>query len=493
MRFVIAMMKHETNTFSPVPTPLESFGGRHGVLFGREAFNAYRGTNTPMGAFIDIALEERAQVITPIAAEALPSGLVHKDAYQRITDPICNAVKEGCDALFLDLHGAMVSEETDDGEGTLLERIRYLAPDLPIAVALDLHANLTPKMVENCSVIVGYKTYPHVDMYDTGTRAGRILIRTLRGEIKPTMAWGNRPMLPHTLRMGTHEPPMKDLVNMAREAEEGGALSATVFGGFPLADVRDAGLSVVVVTHADQQRARTLCEDLLNAAWERRADFVYHPEPLTTSIARAKRHPEGPVLLIDHADNCASGGTQDTVAVLAEVIRQGLKDVAMAAIRDPEAVARLIDAGVGSRVTIPLGGKMDMPSIGIKGEPLEVTGVVKTITDGEFTIQGPMYKGVKAYMGRTIVLDTGAVEIVVIERNHEPWDLGVFRSVGIEPTTKHYLLLKSRLHYKAAFLPIAKHVIECDGIGVTTSHYSRFHFTKVRRPIYPLDTEAFVP
>jgi microcystin degradation protein MlrC len=387
----------------------------------------------------------------------------------------------------------MVSEETDDGEGTLLERIRGIAPDLPIAVALDLHANLTPKMVENCTVIVGYKTYPHVDMYDTGAQAGRILIQALRGEIKPTMAWGNRPMLPHTLRMGTHEPPMKDLMCMAREAEEDGALSATVFGGFPLADIHDAGLSVVVVTNADQRRARTLCEDLLNAAWERRADFVYHSEPLTNSIARAKGYTEGPVLLIDHADNCASGGTQDTVAVLAEVIRQGLKDVAMAAIRDPEAVARLIDAGVGSRMTIQLGGKMDMPSIGMKGEPLEVTGVVRKITDGEFTIQGPMYKGVKAYMGRTVVLDTGAVEIIVIERNHEPWDLGVFRSVGIEPTTKRYLLLKSRLHYRAAFLPIAKHVIECDGIGVTTSEYSRFRFIKLRRPIYPLDLEAFGP
>jgi len=297
-------------------------------------------------------------------------------------------------------------------------------------------------------------------------------------------------MLPHTLRMGTHEPPMKDLVDMARAAEREGALAATLFGGFPLADIHDAGLSAVVFTDRDWERAREVCRRLLDAAWERRAAFVYPLEPLSESVARAKNLSEGPVLLIDHADNCASGGTQDTIAVLAEVMGQGLEDVAVFAIRDPGAVAQLINAGVGTRVTLKLGGKMDMPAIGKKGEPLEVSGMVRAITDGEFTIRGSMYTGVRAYMGRTAVLDTGNVQIVVIERNHEPFDLGVFRSVGIEPTTKRYLLLKSRLHYRAGFAPIARHIIECDGVGVTSSDYGQFSFTKLRRPVYPLDPDA---
>ena len=489
MRFLIAMMKHETNTFSPVPTPLQRFGDR-GPYFGAEAFNAFKGTHTPMGAFIDIASAEKAEIVTPVAAEAWPSGPVQRGAYERITDAICKAVQDGCDALFLDLHGAMVGEATEDGEGTLLERIHGIAPGLPTAVALDLHANLTQKMVNNCTVIVGYKTYPHVDMYEAGNVAGKILIRALKGEVRPVMTWGNRPMLPHTLHMGTNESPMKDLIKMAKASETKGALAATVFGGFPLADIPDAGLSAVVVTDGDQHRAREICDTLLDAAWERRAEFVYYSEPLSESIARAKKLTEGPILLIDHADNCASGGTQDTMAVLAEVIRQGLEDVAVAAIRDSEAVAVLINAGVGTQVTIKLGGKVDMPSIGRKGEPLEVTGIVRVISDGEFIIHGPMYTGVRVYMGRTAVLDTGKVQIVIIERNHEPWDLGVFRSVGIEPTTKRYLLLKSRLHYRAGFLPIARHIVESDGVGVTTSDYSRFSFKEVRRPIYPLDLEA---
>jgi microcystin degradation protein MlrC len=178
------------------------------------------------------------------------------------------------------------------------------------------------------------------------------------------------------------------------------------------------------------------------------------------------------------------------MAVLAEVMRQGLEDVAVAAVRDPEAVARLIDAGVGARATVKLGGKVDMPSIGRRGEPLEVTGIVRAITDGEFTIRGPMYTGVRAYMGRTVVLECENVQIVIIERNHEPWDLGVFQSVGIDPTSKHYILLKSRLHYRAGFLPIARHIVECDGVGVTTSHYGQLTFERIRRPIYPLDLDA---
>ena len=489
MRFIIALMKHETNTFSPVPTPFESFGNR-GPYFGQDAFEAFKDTNTPMSAFIDLAVKEKADIVTPIAAEAWPSGPVHGEAYQRITDTICEAVQEGCDALFLDLHGAMVTETTDDGEGNLLERIRQISPTLPIAVTLDLHANLTRKMVDNCSVITGYKTYPHVDMYAAGAKAGDILICVLKGELKPIMAWDNRPMLPHTLRMGTEEPPMRDLIALANQAEASDALAATIFGGFPLADIHDAGLSAVVVADDNQDRAEKSCCNLLDRAWELRADFIYDAEPLDKSVARAKQFTDGPVLLIDHADNCASGGTQDTMAVLKEVIRQGLESVAVGAIRDPEAVAQLIEAGVGNRVTVQLGGKMDMPAIGLSGVPLNVTGTVRVISDGQFIPRGPMYTGVEQNMGRTAVLDTGEVEIVVIERGHEPFDLGIFRSVGIEPTMKRYLLLKSRLHYRAGFLPITKHIVECNGAGVTGSDYSQFRFQKVRRPIYPLDVDA---
>ena len=486
MRVVVAMMSHETNTFSPVPTPLSSFGPK-GPYRGRAAAEAYRGTNTPMAAFLDIFDEAGAEIETPVAGNAHPSGPVAASAYREMSDLICQAVDRGCDALCLDLHGAMVAETTDDGEGTLLARLRAQRPDLPIAVALDLHANLTDEIIDNCTVLTGYRTYPHVDTYDTGARAGRILLAALRGEARPVMRWGHNPMLAHTLRMNTSVSPMKDLIDMALEAEQGGLLDVSAFGGFPMADIPRPGLSVVAVADGDGDAARETADRLLTQAWSDRADFVFHPEPLADSIARAKSLTEGPIILVDHADNCASGGTQDTMPVLAEALRQGLTDMAVFAIRDPAAVAHMIKAGVGSRVTLQLGGKVDMPAIGRRGEPLEVSGVVRAITDGEFLVTGPMSTGTRAHMGRTAVLDTGGVEIVVTELNHEPWDLGCFRSVGIEPTQRRYLLLKSRIHFRAGFEPIAKHIIECDGVGVTSSDYSLFNFTKLERPAYPLD------
>ena len=488
MRVVIAMMKHETNTFSPVPTPLERFArGQALPFYGQEAYDAYKGTGSGIGAFIDIAEAEGWEIVTPIAANAWPSGLVHDDAYREMVDTICQAVERGCDAAMLDLHGAMVTQSYEDGEGQLLTRLRKIAPDLPIATALDMHTNLYEEIVANSTVLAGYQTYPHVDTYDTAMRAGRPLVRMLKGEVTPTMAWGNRPMLPHVMRQGTDDYPNKDLQARTKEMEGGEALAATVFTGFPHADIHNAGLSAVVVTDNDMELAEKLRDELLDTAWDAREAFVYRIEPLETSLARAKTIGDGPVVLLDHYDNAASGGTMDTMTVLGAIVREGLEDVAAFAIHDPEAVQEMIAAGVGATVTVNLGGKMDMPSISLKGEPLEVTGKVKLISDGQYRNLGPASKGVLMDMGPTVVLDTGKVEIVVISRHQEPNDLGCFLSLGIDPRTKRYLMLKSRIHYRAGFKPIAKEIIECAGTGVCTSDYDQLEFKNVRRPIYPLD------
>ncbi|MGI9611843.1 MAG: M81 family metallopeptidase [Acidimicrobiales bacterium] len=491
-RVVVAMMEHETNTFSPVPTPLERFGrGGFGVARGAEVKERFAGTGTGLGAFLDVAAEAGMEIVSPIAANAAPSGKVEAAAYQEMTETICDAVAAGCDACFLDLHGAMVSETTADGEGTLLKRIRSIAPDLPIAISLDLHANMTSEIVDNCTVLVGYKTYPHLDMYEAGEHAGRLLVRALAGEIDPVMAWGTRPILAQTLRMGHEDEPMGPLLELARRHETHGLLASSVFGGFPLADIWHAGLSVVTVTDGDRGRAEAARDELLDAAWAEREEFVFDSKPLSETIADAKAMSEAtsglPVILLDHADNAASGGTQDTVAVLAEVIEQGLPNVAMFGICDPAAVTIMSEAGVGAEVSLALGGKLDMPAIGRSGEPLQVTGTVKALSDGQFTVTVPMGRGTKMDMGPTAVLELGDVELVVCSRNVEPWDPGCFRSVGIEPTEKRYLILKSRIHYRAGFADLSSRDIPCNGVGVTSSDNSLFQFENVRRPIYPLD------
>jgi len=487
MKFVIAEMLHETNTFSPVPTDWARFEGWH-AHFGADVEQEYAAAALPVAAYIRLAREAGAEFVTPVAAEAMPSAPVAAEAYERMCAPILEAVAAGCDAAFLHLHGAMVTETTDDGEGSLLERIRAVAPGLPIAVTCDLHCNLSAKIVENCTALIGYKTYPHVDSYDVGLHIGRVLLRALAGEIQPVMAWDRRPLLAQTLRMGTDDSPMRELIAMTREAEADGALAATVFGGFPLADIADAGLSAVVVTDGDAEAARTCTEWLLDAAWERREEFVYRGEPLGEALERAAKLDQGPIVLLDHADNVGSGGTQDVMTVIEAVTAKGLEDVAVAAVWDPAAVAAMTAAGVGAEIALSLGGKTAMPSIGREGAPLNISGQVKTISAGEWVVRGPMFTGARVSTGPTAVLDTGAVEIVVVSRHHEPWDLGIFESVGIEPANKRYLLLKSRIHYRAAFAAIAKHTITLDGEGVTTSDNARLRFEHVRRPIYPLDT-----
>jgi microcystin degradation protein MlrC len=355
-----------------------------------------------------------------------------------------------------------------------------------------MHANLYDEIIANATVVTGYRTYPHIDTYETAMLAGEILLRAIRGEIRPVMAWRNEPMLPHVMRQGTDDHPNKELQHRCAAMSAEGALAASLFTGFPHADITNAGLSAVVVTDGDLKLAEELRDELLGRAWVEREAFVYKIEPLQQSVARAKAMPapqagDGPIVLLDHYDNCASGGTMDTTVVLAEILRQGLEDVAAFAIHDPEAVQRAIAAGIGAEVTLSIGGKIEMPAIPDASPPLTVTGTVRTITNGRYKNRGPMARGVAMDMGPTVVLDTGTAEIVLISRHVEPSDLNCLLSLGIDPLQKRYVMLKSRIHWRAGLSPMAKAVVECAGVGVCTSDYGQLKFDRVRRPIFPLD------
>ena len=494
MRLVIAQMKHETNTFSPVPTPLERFARAGGRPFeGRAVRDAFHGTGTATGAFIELAERARAEVVYPIAGNAAPSAPVENDAYEAMAGKIVEAVAAGCDAVLLDLHGAMVTRSFDDGEGELLGRLRKVAPEIPIGVALDMHTNLFPAIAEHATVIAGYQTYPHVDMYETGIRAGNPVMKILENKCRPTLSFGHRPMLPHVMRQSSLDLPNKDIQARAKEMEKQGALAASFFVGFPHADIPYAGSSAVVVTDGDAGKARQLCDELLDMAWNAREQFVYRIEPLQKSLLRAKELGAGsarPVVLLDHYDNCASGGTMDTMAVLGGILDAGLEDVAAFAVCDPKAIEQMKRAGVGARVTLPIGGKSDMPALGLKGKPRSITGNVRRIVSGLYKNEGPMGRGELMDMGEAAVLDTGKAEIAVISRHVEPHDIAAFRVLGIDPARKRYVMLKSRVHWRAGLGPLAKAVVECAGEGVCTSDYSQLRFNRVRRPVYPLDPGA---
>lgn len=493
MNFLIARLNHETNTFSPVPTPLADFEPR----YGSDALAEQREARTAMGAFIRL-LEARpgSTLVTPLAATANPSGTVDQAAYEHLAGCIVEAVTPGIDAILLDLHGAMVAGQVPDGEGELLRRLRARAPRIPIAVALDLHGNVTQAMVEHADLIVGFKTYPHIDMAETGEHAGRLLLDWLDGKTRPVMRWRQLPLLSHTLCSNTNQGAMRRAVEAAREMEaRPGVLAVTVMAGFSLADIGDAGMSVIVVSDGDAALADGLAGELAAQMWQEREGFVWRSEPMAESLARASalaaQPGNGPVLLLDHSDNVMSGGSCDTMDVLAAALDAGLSGIAAGPICDPQAVARLWSVADGTRVELDLGNRFPFHARDAR-QPLPLAGTVLARSDGRFIVSGPIYTGAQADMGRTVLLDTGAARVVITEKRMEPYDLGVFRCVGLEPSAQRFLLLKSRMYCRPVFGPLSRGLVECDADhgGPTSSNYAFFDFRRLRRPVYPLDSGA---
>ena len=492
MRLLLATLSHETNTFSPVPTKLARFC-RDGstLLKGEAAADFYRNTATCMGGYLDVAATEGATITLAVAAAAPPSGRVDAEAYETFCALITDEVaRGGFDGIMLDLHGAMAVETFDDGEGELLRRIRAIDRTTPLCVAYDMHANVFDDMIAHADIVAGYHTYPHIDMKQTAIRAGQALLAVIAGKTRPTTAWRGAPMLPHVMAQGTHMHPNKDLQAMCAAWEASGrAIAASLFVGFPHADVPMAGLSAVVTTDNNQADAQAMVDELLAYAWNAREAFTFKIEPLETSVARAKKLGEaGPgVVLLDHFDNTASGGTMDTTDVLREIIRQDLEDVVFFGIYDPDAVHQAATAGIGHDIELDIGAKLDMPALQSGSRPLRIAGKVRTLSAGYYRATGGLSPGLQIFMGTTAVLDTGRVQIVLLSRHIEPTAQEMMRILGIDPTTKRFVAIKSRVHWRADIGKLAREIVECAGVGVCTSDYNQLTFRHVRRPIYPLD------
>lgn len=491
MKFLIARFNHETNTFSPVATSLEDFEPH----YGEAALNEQRQARTAMGAFIRLVqAQPNVTLITPLSATANPSGTVAADAYTHLVNTILDGVRQQPDAILLDLHGALVAENAPDGEGELLRQIRGIAPDTPIAVALDLHGNVTQAMVENADIMVSFKTYPHIDMAETGEHAGRLMMDWLAGKIRPITRFVSLPLLSHTLRSNTGEGAMQRAVEAARRAEqEPGVLAVSIMAGFSLADFVDTGMSVVVVTDHDAKLAADVANDIGQQIWRDREGFVYHSETLKESMAKARalhaEPGEGPVLLLDHSDNVMSGGTCDTMDVLQAALKEHLTPIVVGPICDPQAVQRLWKMRPDDIVGADIGNRIPLVQQGITKKPLRLTGMVRAKSDGEFTVTGPIYTGARVSLGRTVLFDTVDALIVISERRMEPFDIGIFECVGLDPARYDYLLLKSRMYARPVFGAIARALVECDADqgGPTSSNYALFPFKNIRRPVYPLD------
>jgi microcystin degradation protein MlrC len=486
-RVLIASIMHETNTFSRLATGPDAFRQRHDHR-GEAVPRAFRGTRTEIGAFLDAAEEYGWALRHSVAAAATPSGKVTAEAWAELSGAVLAALDAPLDGVLLALHGAMVTETADDAEGDLLWRLRErLGPALPIAVTLDLHANVTDLMAAQASIIIAYRSYPHVDQYERGRQAADLLARAMAGEIRPRCVVARRPTLDGADHGRTTSPgPMRDLLARAASHEtEKGVLAVSVHAGFGWADIAEAGPSVAVTGDGDSPRWREIAESLMDEVWQRRAETTLALVPVEAAIAAARR-PEGPgkpLVLADFTDNPGGGGYGDATNLLRAMLDAGLENAAFAPISDPDAVRQCRAAGEGAIVTLAIGGKID-PAF---GAPLTVTGTVQRLGDGAFIADGPMWKGLRMTMGPSAVLRVGGVEIVLASNRFQITDLQHFLSLGIDPRRKSVVALKSAQHFRAAYQPIAREVLTVDAGALTTPDYRRFSYRRLRRPIWPLD------
>ncbi len=475
-------MSHETSTFSTVKTTLKDFDPH----YDQELIHFYKGTRSGIGGFIDVLEKHGAEIIPTIGASATPAGPIANKDYHKIVNTIIKVITKSdtVDGVLLALHGAMIAEDIPEAEGTLLKKIREaVGPKVPIIITLDLHALISKLIVDNCDAIFGYDTNPHIDMYERGVEAAETLIKTIKGEVTPVVAFRKLPMLPPTINQRTTEGPMVKLLEKARRYEESEkVLNVCLFPAFPYADVERVGSAVVAVTDADHELAQRICNELGDEMFSLREEFLKPLTSIEEAVNRAISAPVGPIVLADVADNPGGGAPGDGTEVLRELIKRKAKNVGVACIKDPEAVVKAIEVGVSGRLDMRIGGKTDH----MHGEPVRVKGIVRTITDGRFVHKSGAV-GVAADVGRTAVIDVDGIEVILTERSHAPNDPEIYRRNGIEPIDKKILLLKSRGHFRAGYEPFSKEIIEVDAPGLTSPDLTRFTYNNIPHPMWPFD------
>ena len=486
MRIAIGGFQHESHSFAPMPTRWGDFlrpGGFPPLQRPAGLVEALRPTSVPSAGAIAAAEEAGAEIEPLVWCFANPAGPVTAEAFERIAALMLAALSDAMEAapldgVFLELHGAMVAEGFDDAEGELLRRVRAaVGPEMPIAASLDPHANMTEAMVARADVLVPYRTYPHVDMKPAGTRAVRLLLQRARRGRPWAKAFRQVDFLIPLGAQCTLVPPMRDVLEeRARIADAEGVAELAFCFGFPYADFPDCGVSVAAF--AEDQAAACRAADAL-AGWieAREAEFAGGVVPAGEGVARAialARTATGPVVLADTQDNPGGGGHGDTTGLLAELVRQGAEGAVLGLINDAESAAACHAAGEGAALPLSLGGRSD-------GAPLAVTAAVERLSDGRFTGTGPMAGGNPIDLGPTaLVRVSPGVRVIVVSRKMQALDQALFTHLGVRPAEQKIIALKSSVHFRADFQPIASEVIVAAAPGPVVADPAVLPFTRLR-------------
>lgn len=496
-RIAVGGMQHETNTFAPSKADYAAFvdgGGWPTVQVGDSLFEAVDGANIPVQGAIEALRAAGHAPVTLAWASASPSAHVTVDAFERIVGALTDRLRAALpvDGVYLDLHGAMVAEHHDDGEGEILRRVREIVgPDVPVVASLDLHANVTRAMVAHADALSIYRTYPHVDMAATGARAAGLLMKLIGTGRRFAKAYRTLDYLTGIPSQSTFIEPAKSLYALLERIEQKSGVALSFAPGFPMADFPECGMSVVGYG-PDESTARAAVDEFTGAVADAEKDFALAlltpDEAVSQGMARGA--PGAPVVLADTQDNPGAGGNGDTTGLLAALIRHRAQDAVLGLLIDPPSARRAHEAGQGATLDFTLGEISGVPG----HVPLAGRFTVERLGDGRFTCTGPMFKGFRMQLGPMALLRSEAapgVRVVLASSKCQAGDQEMFRHVGIEPIRQRIVALKSSVHFRADFQPIAREVLVVRSPGPALADPVDFAWTRLRpglrmRPLGPV-------
>lgn len=490
MRIAIGEFKHEVNTFSPVLTTLDTFK-TYQLLEGEDILRVLRQTNTELWGFWQEAVVQNWEVVPLVAANALSGGPLTAETYLYLKDQFLRRLQEvgRVDALFLALHGATVANVPggEDATGLFLRELRHIVGDqMPVIVTLDLHANVTSQIVQHATTVIGYRTWPHVDLAERGQEAAQFLARIFTNQIKPTTALAKLPMILQVENGQTTSGPMATLLTELRNWENAGqCLGGSIYLVQPWMDLPAVGCAVTIITHNDPAHAQNLADELALQMWQIRRDFEIKLVPLNEAIEQAAKAAGKPVVLADSADSTGSGAPGDSTSILQQLLTQQIACKVLLPIVDKPAVQAAAEAGVGASLSLTLGGRIDP----VYSRPVSLEVEVEWVGEARFRFKGPVFTGQEANMGRVAVLRIWDIHILVSERPAWTVDPEMYRCVDLEPAEAQIVVVKSPNQFRAGYEALAHEIIVVDAPGCASANLRTLPFQRLPRPFYPFDEE----
>jgi microcystin degradation protein MlrC len=492
MRIAIGQLWQETNTFNPLPTTRQDFEA-FGVLRGPDLVVRMAETNE-LGGFIQSLGQwpEQPQIIGLARLPAWPGGTLTHETFTWLRDVLVEDLHRALpvDGVLLALHGSLAADGAPDVEGEILQAIRQvIGPRVPLVATLDLHANITRRMVELADALVLYHTAPHVDVFETGQRGAAVLHRILVGGARPVSAFQKIPLVVPAERANTQDPASVShafRLRLQQMEADPRILSAGLATVQPWLDIPELGSAVLVVSDGDDELARSRCSSLAGEVWQRRREYLPDLVPVEEAIRRAHDNTDGLVVVSDSADSTTSGAPGDSTWVLRELLKYDWPRPALVTLVSPEVVAQAQRCGIGNDLVTALGGVRDKRF----STPITVSTRVANLFEARFVMSGHLARNLPIDMGASAVLEAGQVNIIVTTRSGPHFAPALFQAAGLDPFAASVLVAKSPCGFRAAYAERAKQILVARAPGCAPSDFWNYEYRQIPRPLWPWDEIA---